>query len=222
VSGCKLFHTGWWLEWLLATRLWKSIVRMKPRLWGYPKFPLERYFIIREIIRDSPNEVYCFVGVDNASISTKLQRKVFHVYWAHSGFVYLDEDDELSIRHVRWYGLLNWKLLKYLRECDEFALIRLPLNEKEKLLFNKKLNKVNESKIVYALRDSLHILPQYTDKDFWLKSDMFVLYCSEYQYFVGQGLMNSVWDYGRDRFAPDDVYKGGEVVWEFKKRDSRK
>jgi hypothetical protein len=206
----------WWLEWFLATKFWKSIVRMTPRLYGYPKFPLEQYFTLRDIVRKDPAAIYCFVGVDNSSVSTLIQRRILNFYWAHSGFVYLDEDNELSIHHLRWYGLLRWKLLKYLRECDEFALIRLPLTEDEKEIANARIAKIAKSKLIYKLRDNIHLEDQHTDKDFWLKTDHFTLYCSEYQYVVCKGLMNSVWDSGKVRFAPDDIYRGGEVVWEFR------
>ena len=206
------------LEWILATRFWKSIVRMTPRLYGYPKFPLEQYFTLRKIVRSDPEAIYCFVGVDNASMSTKIQRWIFDVYWAHSGFVYLDDEDEVSIHHVRWYGLLRWKLLKYLRECDEFALIRLQLSEENKKIVTAKIDKIGKSKILYKMRDNIHLEKQHTDKDFWLKTDRFVLYCSEYQYMVCKGLLNSIWGIGKARFVPDDIYEGGEVVWEFREK----
>jgi hypothetical protein len=208
--------SSFFLEKILASKIWKYVVSLTPRLKGYPKFPLENYFKLREIVRSDPKSIYCFVGVDNASISVKLQRKMVGVYWSHSGFVYLDADNELSIKHVRWFGLLNWKLLKYLKECDEFALIKLPLNYFEMGTVNKKLEKINRSKVRYSIRDNIHREDQYTRKDSWETQDRFKLYCSEYQYFVCQGMMSDAWAYGKSRFTPDDVYKGGVVVWEFR------
>jgi hypothetical protein len=156
------------------------------------------------------------VGVDNASVGVWFQRKTIGYYWGHTGFVEIDNEGELSINHIRYYGLLRWKLLKYLRECDEFALLRLPLNEEEKTLVKDRLAKVNKSKVVYKLRDSLSKLAQYKDPIYWFHSDIFEFYCSEYQYFICQGFMNKVWERGRDRFTPDDIYNGSEVVWEFR------
>lgn len=202
---------------ILASKMWKYIVSLNPRLKGYPRFPLEEYFTIRDIIRNDPTSIYCFVGVDNASIAVRLQRKAVGVYWSHSGFVYLDADNELSAKHVRWLGLLNWKLLRYLKECDEFALIKLPLNYFEMNIVNKKLEKLNKAKIKYVIRDNIDREEQYTRRDSWETQNRFKMYCSEYQYFVCQGLMSSdVWAYGKSKFTPDDVYKGGIIVWEFR------
>lgn len=210
------------LEYLLSTKFWKSVVRMNIRLWGYPNLPLESYFELRRIVKENPNEIYCFVGVDNASVAVWFQRRALRYYWGHTGFVEIDKDGELSINHIRYYGLLRWKLLKYLRECDEFALLRLPLNEEEKILVKDRLEKVNKSRVRYKLRDKLDTLPQYKDPIYWFHSERFEFYCSEYPYFICQGLMNSVWDRFKDRFTPDDIYNGCEVVWEFRCKKKKK
>lgn len=204
------------LEKFLSTKLWKSIVRINLRLYGYPKLPLESYFEIRRIVKENLDDIFCFVGVDNASVATWFQRKVLGYYWGHTGFVEVDDEGELSINHIRYYGLLRWKLLKYLRECDEFVLLKLPLNSEEKEIVRKRLAKVNKSRVRYKLRDNLNKLPQYKDPKYWYHSDRFEFYCSEYQYFICQGLMNDVWDRGKDRFTPDDVFNGCEVVWEYR------
>lgn len=208
---------SYFLELLLATSLWRTIVKMKPRIFCYPKFPLEEYFTIREIIRKNPQSVYCFVGVDNASLSTKIQRAVFGVYWAHSGFVFLGEDGELYIDHVRWYGILKWNLLKYLRECDEFALLRIPLREGEAEIFHKRLETIKRSQVEYRLRDNIHKEPQYTNPAYLNGQNPIVLYCSEYQYYACLNLTaNPIWRTGKERFNPDHVYQGCDVVWEFR------
>lgn len=210
------------LETLLSTKLWKSIVRLKLRLWDYPRFPIEKYFLLREIVKKNPDEIYCFVGVDNCSVSTWLQRRMFKYYWGHTGFVEIDEEGELSISHVRYIGLLKWKLLKYLKECDEFALLRLRLTHDEKIIVKNKLNKVSKGKVRYKLRDNLHLLAQYNDPNYWYHYDKFEFYCSEYQYFICQDLMSKIWSSGKARFTPDDLYKGSEVVWEYRSRKRKK
>lgn len=211
------------LEKFLATKTWKSIVHMTPRLYGYPAFPLEDYFRIREIIRSNPDEIYCFVGVDNASVSTWVQRLTMSIYWAHSGFVLLDASGEVVIKHVRWRGLLHWPLLKYLKECDEFALLKVPLTAGEKEIVSERLAKLHRSKIIYKIRDNIHLEKQYTDPDFLKESNRFVLYCSEYQYYACMDLtQDKIWQRGRARFTPDDVYRGCDVVWEHRKKSENR
>jgi hypothetical protein len=90
------------LEYFLSTKVWKSVVRINLRLWGYPRLPLESYFEIRRIVKENPNEIFCFVGVDNASVAVWFQRKTLKYYWGHTGFIEVDDEGELSINHIRY------------------------------------------------------------------------------------------------------------------------
>lgn len=201
-------------DWLLNTRLWKSVIRLTPRLTGYPKFRLENYFKIREILRKDPTGVYCFVGADNHSIAIIMQRLCYKFWWGHSGFVELGEDGEVYISHVR-KKLRYDSLLYYLREADNFALLKLPLNDLEKEVVREKKTKLKNSFCYYKTRDNLNRLDQYSCDDYWKHNNTFYFYCSEYQYFVCMNMMyNKAWDRGRKRFTTDDLYNNATVVFQ--------
>ena len=199
-------------DWFLNTKAWKSVIRLTPRLKGYPKFPIDNYFKIRDIIRKNPDEIYCFVGCDNHSVATILQRLFYKFWWGHSGFVELGEDGEIYISHVR-KRLIYTTLLSYLKEVDNFALLKLPLEEEEKTLVKKKIKKLKESRCLYKVRDNLYRLEQYKDDNFWETNDVFYFYCSEYQYFVCLNMMTDSWKNGRKRFTTDDLYNNAIVVF---------
>lgn len=202
------------IDYFLNTSLWKNVIRLSPRLKGYPKFRLEHYFVIREILREDPDGFYCFVGCDNRSVAIILQRVFYRIWWGHSGFIELSEDGEVYISHVR-QRLRYDNLLYYLKEADNFALLKLPLTEEEKKLAKTKIKKLHESEVTYKVRDNLNTLKQYSSEDYWLHHDKFHFYCSEYQYFVCMGMMdNPAWDFGKKRFTTDDLYKSSIVVFE--------
>jgi len=200
-------------EWFLNTNLWKYVIRLNPRLRGYPKFKLENYFKIRQILRDDPEGIYCFVGCDNHSVAIIVQRIFYKYWWAHSGFIELGEDGEVYISHIR-KKIRYDSLLYYLKEVDNFALLKLPLNEDEKKLVKEKIKKIHNSECSYKMRDNLYQLEQYSCDDYWMHHNYFNFYCSEYQYFVCMNTMNENWDRGRKRFSTDDLYKNAEVIFE--------
>ena len=198
----------------LNTAFWKSVIRLTPRLYGYPKFRLENYFKIREILRSSPNEIFCFVGCDNHSVALIMQRLFYKIYWGHSGFLVLGEDGEVYINHIR-SKLRFDSLLYYLKEVDQLAVIKLPLNETEKQTVNQKLDKIKNSKVRYLVKDPLPKTGQYASEDAWKTCDKFEFYCSEYQYYVFRGMMNNpAWSLDRTSFSPDDLYNAGTIVFE--------
>ena len=199
--------------WFLNTILWKSVIRLTPRLIGYPKFRLENYFKIREILRNDPEGIYCFVGCDNKSVALKLQRIFHKIWWGHSGFVELGADNEVYISHVR-KRLRYDSLLYYLKEVDNFALLKLPLKEEEKEIVKAKIKKLHNSKCYYQVRANLSILDQYASDSYWKENEIFYFYCSEYQYFVCMNLMNPNWKRGKTRFTADELYKNSKVVFE--------
>jgi len=202
------------IDYFLNTPLWKSVIRLTPRLKGYPKFRLENYFVIRKILRDDPNGFYCFVGCDNRSVSTILQRIFYKIWWAHSGFVELGVDGEVYIRHIR-QRIRYDSLLYYLKEVDNLALLKIPLSEDEKKLAGNKIEKLCRSNVVYKVRGNFNTLEQYSSPDYWEKNDEFYFYCSEYQYFVCMDMMrNPAWAFGVKRFTTDDLYNNSIVVFE--------
>lgn len=200
-------------SWFLNTKIWKSVIRLTPRLTGYPKFDLQNYFKIRQILRNDPDGIYCFVGCDNRSVAVLLQRIFYKFWWGHSGFIELDSDGEVYISHVR-KKLRYDNLLYYLKEVDNFALLKLPLTDIEKQKVREKLDKIKKSKCFYKIRDPLYTEPQYTIEDYWQHHDTFYFYCSEYQYFICMNTMNQNWAVGRSRFTTDDLYQNSIVIFE--------
>lgn len=201
-------------DWFLNTKVWKSVIRLSPRLTGYPKFKLENYFKIRKILREDPTGVYCFVGADNHSVATILQRVCYKFWWGHCGFIELGEDGEVYISHIR-RKLRYDSLLTYLKEADNFALLKLPLNDVEKKIVKEKMAKLKNSLCYYKARDYLYRLDQYSSDDFWKTNDVFYFYCSEYQYFICMNMMNNkAWSRGQKRFTTDDLYNNSIVVFQ--------
>jgi hypothetical protein len=201
------------LAWALSTRFWNEIVRTNLRLRGYPKLAMDSYFKMREIIRQNPDALYMFVGADDANVALKIQRWAINIRWAHSGFVELGEDGELWASHVRHTGYRRCHLIRYLKEVDHFAVIRLSFPDKSSEdEARARLKKIQDSEVRYNLDYCMNKRPQYgCDPLKWEKP--FYLYCSEYQYIVCRDLTNN-WKSGRSELTPDDVYRGGEVVFE--------
>ena len=201
------------IAFFLNTYFWKSIIRLTPRLYGYPKFKLENYFVIRKILRENPNDIFCFVGCDNHSVALIMQRKLYGIHWGHSGFLELGDDNEIYISHVR-RKIRYDSLLYYLKEIDNLAVIKLHLSEDEKILARQKIIKLKKSKVTYLVKDPLEKTGQYASPDTWKELDEFHFYCSEYQYYVFRGMNHPLFSYGRNRFSTDDLYKSGTIVFE--------
>ena len=199
---------------ILSSKMWTRIVSTNLRLKGYPSFNMADYFEIRDIIRKDPGSLYMFVGSDTANLSLKIQRKMLEVKWAHSGFLELGKDDEIYASHVRYTGYRYYPLIRYLKEIDEFAVIKLRYPDIENENTAKaRYHKMKNSNVRYSLAENMQSRKQYGCNPLaW--DEPFLCYCSEYQYVVSMGLIDSHWKEGKKQFTPDDVYNGGRVVFE--------
>ena len=185
------------------------------RIWGVPAYDMENYFRIRKCIRDNPNEIYAFVCVNKKAVSYFLNHLLTGAKWSHAGFLYLDDEGEVRMRHMLGSGFQDWTLLSYLREVDDFALLTVPVMPEKKDQCKSRLAKIERRHLLvsydfnFDLSDKLvTILDDETD-------DRFVgcpLYCSELVWVCCYGLVSDnhvlqpKWRLERSVFEPDDVF----------------
>jgi hypothetical protein len=189
------------------------------RLWGMPEFPMENYFKIRNYLLSNPQKVYAFVGRNKWVFNNMLNRAATGAKWGHAGILYIDDSGEIRMRHMINTGYSDWSLLAYLRECDEFEPLILPLAENniDKALkridriatkpkkFRYDFNFLLAEELLKVIDDASQPLPDVE------------LYCSEVVWVVGCGLVEGDaftphWELGRKLFEPDDVYRACQKI----------
>src|SRR5690606_13497222 len=130
------------LTWFLSTKLWVSLARhlvayFTFRVFGYPKFPMQKYFEILDLMSKDPESLYAFVSADKDSLAWKLTNFLTKAQWGHAGFAEI-ENGHVIIWHMKAKGLQKWHLLDLLRECDNFAIIKLGVSN-----INEAKNRLN-------------------------------------------------------------------------------
>lgn len=195
----------------------------KVRLIGYPKYPMENYYKIRRIIRDSPDKkkLYGFVFRDSQSLSYMFNHFFTGAEWSHAGVVTLLDDGEVGVVHMLGTGMNFDYLIELLKECDEFKLLELPFDEKEQTTAKYRLEKLISisTQIDYDYgftissdaRDFVEDKIELTDPKQRIK-----LYCSELVWVLGvdDGNKFAVRKIqGRDVFEPDDVLAISKVIF---------
>ena len=214
------------VEWFLTTNFWVKIARhhiayFTFRTFGYPKFPMERYFEILKILQDNPDKRYGFVAADKDSLSWKLTHMMTKAKWGHAGVLYL-ENDQVRASHMKGDGLNDWHVLDILRESDKFAVLELGLSGNSRNAYDRRFEFARTSakaslKYDFTMSLSTHVFGWLDDGGLHDADKSYVLYCSEYLYALCEGLSPSIKAEefnGRLLFEPDDAYKCCKVVFE--------
>ena len=225
----------WLMEWFLNTQIWVRLARHQVayftfRLYGYPKFPMEKYFEIEAILKNNqdPDCFFGFVAADQDSLSWKLTHAITKAAWGHAGYLYIDPAGHIRCSHMKGDGLNNWNVLDILRESDCFAVLKYKLKPGFKDVLHSRLKAIETAPTVqYDYTMSLD-----SDIPNWLAEGIpmpsgekpFNIYCSEYVYVLGHSITEPSFvakDY-EDRlvFEPDDAYHAGEVVFEYRYKKS--
>lgn len=218
------------IDWFLTTNIWVKIARkyiayFTFRTFGYPKFPMEKYFDIKKIMSSNPEKRYGFVAADINSLSWKLTNFFTGANWGHAGVLYMD-GEHVRASHMKGNGLNDWHVLDILRESDHFAVYELEFeNIEAKKTFDKRFKFIRESVSATLTYDFTMSLDQ--DVFDWitagtlnstvLTSKKYSLYCSEYNYALCDGLVPKMVAKkynGRLIFEPDDAYRCNKVVFE--------
>jgi len=217
-------------KWFTNTHVWLFIARhyiahFTFRTFGYPKFPMSRYLEIKKILEeDNGKSLFAFVSADKSSLAWKLTNLMTKAKWGHAGFVLLDENKEPIIWHMKGSGITKWHLLDIVREVDDFAVIKMSIPEAAIDEAKARLNKIISAPTV-KYDYQLELNPAFIN---WLLSGSeslpegeknLKLYCSEFVYVVGYGLVDDPdfkerSSYGLKSFEPDNVFACGEVVFQ--------
>jgi hypothetical protein len=221
------FTIGNILSWFTGTNSWVAFAKhwlgsFTFRVFGYPKFPLTEYFNIEKVYNLDPNALYFCVCADTSSLEWQgIHLTTNGGTWGHCGVIH-PGDNGLWVYHMKASGLNSWHLLDFLKECDNFALLKLPLTPEQLTIAKARLDAILSvaPRLVYnyqiemdqAIVDMLAKGQVYTPEEVPSKE-----YCSQLLYMVGAGIapgytMNNV--LGRPRFEPDGVYRAGQVVYE--------
>jgi len=219
------------LNWFKTTSLWVRLARhtiahFTFRLFGYPKFPIEKYFDIVDAMTLDPDALYSFVSADKSSLAWRLNHFITGAFWGHAGIV-LFEGGKPTAWHMKGNGLNGWHLLDILKECDNFALVKLPLHGADLTEAKRRLEVLKNAPLV-AYDYQLELTPDVLD---FLQlgapieegAKPLKIYCSELNYAICYGLIKDptwkgYWEprvkVGMHVFEPDQVYAGGPVVFE--------
>jgi uncharacterized protein YycO len=196
-------------KFLTKTKLWDwflshPMAHLKLRLIDYPFFPMSKYHEIREFLNKDPESFYVFVGTDTRSFSYKVNNLASGAKWAHAGIILAGEKPRLL--HSIVTGVCTWDLLDYLREVDNFAIIKINLNEEDAVTAQQRIEDIQE-----------HFLGLPYDNGFNL-GDRKSMYCSELVYSVFEDLVDEPcfdpkYIAEMPFFTPDDVYSCGQLSW---------
>lgn len=228
------------LNWFVTTKAWVMFARhilahFTFRVFGYPKFPMSKYIEIKKALENDPEGLYTFTSADTDSLAWRATHMVSGADWGHAGFVRL-EDGEPHIWHMKGTGRTRGHLLDLLRECDNFALVKMPLKGDNLKIAKQRFQTLIEApeiKYNYTLampkiilgKDELFVqgtkgsfILMNEDKTFQKITQVLHLFCSEWVYVVGAGLVDdpdfvASWEFGRYMFDPDDVFNGGDPVF---------
>jgi len=196
----KLSKTAFW-EWFTK----KFLSSATTRVFGYPKFPMEDFFKIVDLLRTG--RVYAFVCSDYSSVGSRVIRVLSDAIFTHGGLIQKCTDRTTGVIHMRSIGLQLEHMLSLLREVDYFAVIEVPLKCPE--YFDKVQTRIIGS---WARRDEL--LYDFEER---LGNDPNKLYCSEYCLTILGDLCTikpkTRMVLGREVFAPDDILDIGKVVY---------
>lgn len=209
---------------LTSTRIYQWFLRkvlpyLSFRIWGYPTYPMENYFRIRDTIKKDQNKLYAFVGLNKWAFSHILNKALTNSRWNHAGYLYLASDGEIRMRHMISSGEEDWSLLDYLREIDEFQPLVIPVSDenRHKVLHRIERLWANKSNVEYDF--NFELSEQFVrDLDDPTKPIPPVkLYCSEYILAISYGLVDSekfkpLVKLDRKVFEPDDVYRACEKL----------
>lgn len=219
------------LGWFATTKLWRWIARnilahVNLRLWGYPKFPMHRYYEIERLLYADPEAMWVFVGVDQKSLSWKLNHWVTGCKWSHAGFVRIGSiHGEPHLVQMLGSGLSTDRtLLDYLRELDHFALMKIEFSSQEAKMaalyrYNSLVKFKGNIEYDYALTLDLDSALVWLDGKGEAPKHKMRLYCSEFVYAVAHTLSSNPNFIaqpvaGRPAFEPDDLYAATTCVLE--------
>lgn len=192
--------------WFIGTKGWawftkRVLSRMNMRLFGNPKFPMKYWYQIEPICNSNQEKLLVFVS-NSTKLSSVLIRLVSGSEWTHAG-VLLSRNGKVEVVHMESVGLLRQVLLELLREVDDFAIIEIPLTDKE-------------TRMAKAIMESyLQSRPSY---DFQFLMNNKGIYCSEliYEMVKFTGRFKTHVESGRKVFEPSDVYQMGRVLFEYR------
>jgi len=213
--------------WRRFSKHWMAYFTL--RLFGWPKFPKSKYFEIKQIAKQTKGYgLLAFVSVDKFILNYKLNHFLMGCKWGHAGLIRFGEDGELVVRQMINSGLDDSYLLDLFGEIDGFALLWVPLKNKESAEEAERRIRLIDSvkdKVTYdySLKLEKKLLEWVNSKDkldsVKLDSVSLKMYCSEYAYVIVNGLTNNEMQakefMGRLIFEPDDFYKSCQILFEY-------
>lgn len=203
------------LKWFSYTRLWvwfatTIVTHLGFRVWGYPTFPMNKYFQITKAVADDEFQngpgIYVFVSCDEAAFSTILIRLMSRCYWTHAGFV---TEQGRRVIHQRSVGNLRQHILELLREVDSFAVGRVEMSAAN----------VN---LVRMRQDYIETHPEEFPYDLQHELGGQSFDCSELVYTLCKDYATSPEfrpheELGRTLFEPEDLYESMKIIFEHRK-----
>lgn len=222
---------GWFVStpaWVIFAKHWMAYFTF--RCFGYPKFPLENYFTVQNIINEQTKDgIYAFVSGDPSQLSFIVDNLFTGCAWGHAGIVRV-ENGQLYAYHMKSAGLDHWSLLDIMHQCDRFALLRLPIEGDNIAIANARLdaliaaNPPVQYNFQFGMSDAVvNALsqggPLTTTTTALLQTVK--LYCSELDFMMGVGLVDdpqfaSKYAYGVEVFEPDDLYAASQILFELR------
>jgi hypothetical protein len=203
----------WIFDKFSKTALWRwfagrYIGGLTFRLMGYPKFPMEDFFDLVDLMSKYKNTVFCFTSSDYDSLASILIRKVTKAgRFSHAGVIYPGMARGTRALHMEGQGPICKHLLDQLRQIDYLGVVAVPMSPE------------NYRTAVTRMEEIIHNKDRYQyDYEQRLTNAPSKLYCSEMVYRILDGLVDDP-DLrarnllGRMVFDPDQVLKIGKLIY---------
>lgn len=197
------------VDWFTSTRTWawfcaRILSPFNLRLFGYPSFPIERYFEMINVSREwlaNNSGIILFVSRDRHALTTILLRQFGDATWPHIGVLCVDDYRSSRVVHMQAKGLINQHPLCLLRDIDDLLLVAIPLGKDAACLAQERIAQAIQNGLPY-------------DFSFSLGGNR--VYCSEFVFDVVLAKLTSVKpviDAGRKVYQPAQALDVGTVIF---------
>jgi hypothetical protein len=203
------------LQWFDDTWVWKwfaknILAHLTFRIAGYPRFDFDRFNELRDLLDKAWNDdeaVYAFVLADKKTLASILIRAVSKSRWSHAGWLTRDPRMGPVAVHMKGSGLVYHHVANTLRECDDFAVVRIEVTDKQAVMGKVLGYAKNPGRVRYDFEQEL--------SDDLCPLDVEDIYCSELVWICAKDHAHLATSevLGRVAFSPEDVARSGEIVW---------
>jgi hypothetical protein len=196
---------------ILKTPEWDRFITSISKInirFGYHGFKASNYLKIKDALSADPLALYAFCSLEKNKPAYKIENIALGSKYSHCGIVLRGTTpDDITLVHVEGNGLHVEHILDIIDKVDEFLIVKLPIAENNLDKARERVLTAIEKKNEYSY-----------DKTFDLDNEEKKVYCSEFVYNIGEGLVDDKdfkpkWCKGIKMFSPDTIPDCGTKVF---------